>query len=235
MKRCSVATIVAFGGMFLATAMSVTAMSLKQELVGLKSLEHAWTTISIQPRSALKVFQAQLPEWAGVSTHSVGYIEADSGELVAAVLASDGAAAGGAWNRIKRESNRPTAVAVEPIGDVFAWQRRWKAAFSSYEHAGQFGSADCTATIRRGLSSAVQKRLQQAVAAWSLPANCSGPYDTTDVSLALKGLALAAQGEWPQAKSMWIQAAHKQRTVPDIDALYPGNLIALSMLYHFRR
>jgi hypothetical protein len=231
LKRCVFFAIVAAAT--LAPTISAAQLSLAQQKAGQSLLDGAWHELYSNPRESLRIFKNQLPKWAAFSKQSVGYIDADRGSLIAAVFAKDDVAAETSWKRITQETG--TAVAeIEPSGDVRAWNGDWTLAFRSYRNAGHFGAAECTVQTDRGLDEAISGHLQLAMKIWLLDPVCSGPYDLTDVHLALTGDALAARNEWLAARSMWLRAARKGRVVPQLDVLYSGNIMALSMLYHYR-
>lgn len=215
------------------TAPAAAQFSLAQQTVGQSMIDKAWNELYSDPRDSLRLFEGQLPQWAGFSKQSGGYIDADRGSLIAAVLAGDDSAARASWRRIKQETGGVVAE-LEPPGDVHAWNGDWTSAFRSYRDAGNFGTAACTVQTNQGLDKALSGHLQQAIEIWSADPNCPGPYELTDVHLALTGDAFAAQNKWSAARSTWIQAARQGRVVPQMAMLYSGNVMALSMLYHLR-
>jgi len=231
--RRSLLVAIVHANIALAPTMSSAQLSLAKQTASHSMLKKAWSELYRTPRDSLRIFETELPKWATFSKQSGGYIDADRGSLIAAVVSGDDLGARTAWSRIQREAGGVVAE-PEPPGDLLAWKGDWASAFRSYRDAGNFGTAECTTETNRGLDEAILGELRKAIETWSSHGACSGPFDLTDVHLALTGDALAAQDNWSVARSTWIQAARKGRVVPQIDMLYRGNVMALSMLYHFR-
>jgi hypothetical protein len=215
--------------------MSARALSAQEQDALTAKLSAAWDEIEANPRRALEVFVYKLPIWDHFSKQSFGYIDADRGSLIAAVLAMDHAAADTAWARISAESKEGAVAERAPRGDALAWSRQWSAAFRSYRAGRNFGLVPISPLIQKGLSEAIDGSIDKAIGTWSLPAEGFGTSDLGDVQLALIGIAYASRGEWAAAKRNWIAAAQKRRTAPQFEMLYAGNVMALSMIYHFQR
>jgi hypothetical protein len=230
MKRFVVVLAVVVSAFPLRSAAQLTSA---QQSASLVKLQSAWDEIDRNPRDAMHIFAAELHIWAAFSRQSVGYIDADRGSLIAAVLAGDDASAEAAWQRIQGETHGVVAE-PEPSGDVQAWNTDWAGAFRAYRDLANFGADDCLRQTNRGLDEAISGHLSQARETWAYPQSCLGPHDVTDVDLALTGDTFAAERRWMKARSTWIEAARRGRVVPQIDMLYAGNVMALSMLYHFR-
>lgn len=89
--------------------------------------------------------------------------------------------------------------------------------------------------VAAGVELALHKNWKGAIAAWSQPPTSSqGPNSLTELQLSLVGLAQRVLGNWKNAGATWMAAARSTIAQPQISWLSTGNMMALSMLYHYR-
>ncbi|MDB5094185.1 MAG: hypothetical protein JWO85_2286 [Candidatus Eremiobacteraeota bacterium] len=199
-------------------------------------LDVAWQRLATgRPREAYRTFRAERAYWEDFSQQSLGYVDAARGMMIAAIFARDDARDDAAWQVI---SGRGTD-ATQP-GDTLVFAGRWNDAFRVYRDATQdLAMTDPRAplpdrVVAAGVSRALRGDFHGAIVAWSAPAVGGGPYDLTDMQVALIGLARARLGDWSGAEEAWLHAARIRRNIPQLAEFETGNLTALAMLRHFR-
>lgn len=185
-----------------------------------------------KPTEAYRLFKRELIRWVPESRNSTGYVDCERGMMIAAIFARDDADAAQAWREILGKM-------PEPSGDALVYAGRWSDAFRAYQNATQDNArfnptSGPDPVVASGVRQALIGNLREAIREWSMPATTDGPYDLTDVQEALTGIAWARLGNWDNARTAWLKAARYTRTLPQIAEFETGNVVALSMLYHFR-
>lgn len=229
-----VVTLVAALFLFTTPSAHAAKYDLASQDAAFARLDRAWQLLAGgSPREAYRAFRPELDYWNDFQRQSFGYVDAQRGMMIAAIFARDDAAARAAWGAI-------AGGAEERPADSLVFAGRWNAAFRAYRDATlDLAAEDPRApehdrVVTAGVERAVRGDFAGAIAAWSRPAVGRGGYDLTDVQTALIGLAYARERRWNDAETAWLHAARIGRTLPQIDEFHDGNLIGLSMLYHFR-
>jgi len=208
-------------------------MSVSEQSDSLQPIDEAWTRLAAgKPTEAYRLFKREFLRWVPDGPSSMGYVDCERGMMIAAVFARDDENALQAWRKILGKM-------TEPPGDALVYAGRWNDAFQAYQNATQNNSAFNPSTgpdpvVASGVRQALIGNLRGAIREWSMPANTVGPYDLTDVQEALVGIAWARLANWKNAQTAWIKAARYRRNIPQMDEFETGNVISLSMLYHFR-
>ena len=206
--------------------------SLQRE--SLRRLSAAWNQLYAgSPREAYRAFAHEFPRWKPLGPSTLGYIDAERGMMVAAILAKDDATAQKEWGTILAAFDEPRADTLYFSGRVDDALRTFRD--STQDNALVNPHVDRPdPNIDAGVRSALKSKWRDAITAWSRPAVGGGTYDLTDEQEALIGIAYAEMGQWTEAEATWIAAARIRRNVPQLAYLYPGNMTSLSMLWHFR-
>jgi hypothetical protein len=189
------------------------------------------------PNQAIRRFRAVLA--SDTDPHYLPYNNALRGAFLADLYAKNdrGAAADVSASIVQ--------AGVAPAGDAAAARGRWKDAWSGYLRDSVPADSACTdATVAQGIRLARAGRYTEARSAWHQPIRDVGTCDVavdlfrfangTDTKSALIGLSYLEQGRWRQAEAALITAVMYNRTTSGYTKLFPGNIIAMEMLFAFR-
>jgi hypothetical protein len=184
------------------------------------------------------LFIQQQRLYSGFKQHTY-YVDSTRGIVIAALFAREDARASREWAFI-RDSAPDAWVVAESRADRLAVSGRWKDAYRAYRDESVDNSMVGPVPhahdpiVSDGVEHVLRGDFRGAIGIWQKPSTAGGPYDVTDVQTALIGIAQAQQGAWDSAASTWVAAARQGRAVPEIDALYSGNLTALALLVRYR-
>jgi hypothetical protein len=214
-------------------ARALARIFVSDQYLSLKPIDEAWMRLAAgKPTEAYRLFKRELLRWAPDGPSSMGYVDCERGMMIAAIFARDDEDALQAWRKILGKM-------PEPPGDALVYAGRWNDAFQAYQNATHDNAlinptSGPDPVVASGIRQALIGNLRGAIREWSMPANTIGPYDLTDVQEALTGIAWARLGNWKNAQTAWLKAARYRRNIPQMAEFETGNVIALSMLYHFR-
>jgi len=230
-----VAAFVVTGALLCSATMRIAgATSAGEQNASFARLKAAWRDLALgEPRRAYGEFSRELHFWRGLQVQSFGYDDAERGMMIAAIFTRDDARAEAVWQQVGAGTER------EPAADSMIFAGTWADALRAYCDASRGELAvdprpGPDPVIAAGVERALRGDLHGAIVAWSQPTVAAGVWDITDEQTALVGLAHAHLGDWTGAEAAWIRAARTERSMPQIDELFPGNLMGLSMLMHFR-
>lgn len=200
----------------------------------LDRIDLAWKQLAAgRCRAAYIAFKQAFEERESEGPESVGYIESLKGLMISSILSRRLSDAADAWRAIQHVSG------PEPPADQLVFENKILVALQAYRNDTRNNSIVNAGpgpdpVIADGVRRETAGDIRGAIRSWSANAVGGGPNDLTDVQEALIGIAEMQLGDWAAAEKYWIRAARYRRAVPDLATPTSGNMIALSMLYHFR-
>jgi hypothetical protein len=201
----------------------------------LQPLKDAWALVAAGDADrAYNLFAEQFRFWKQESADTLGFVDSERGTMLAALFAKNDRAARAMLQRILLNHTSLSRA------DQSVFSGQWQQALMKYRSSTRDNAVvdpdpnQPDPIVSEGVALALRGREAEAVSAWSQPADGGGPYDLTATQLALIGIEYARLQKWPLAEHYWLLAARYDQALPQYAQFSPGNVTALSMLFHFR-